>query len=185
MLTSRAYLNNKLLITILNYPLIKISPMKNIFNIYLITSGFVTLAGGVLHILLIFGGPAWYARFGAPDSIIRMVKNGDFYPNFVCLLTAAFLFICSAYAFSGVKIILHLPFLKTILMLIGFFFVARGVIFIPLMAIRPELMANICNSKGIDTFLVVTSLLCLLTGIGYSMGSINAEPWENMITLPD
>jgi hypothetical protein len=104
-----------------------------------------------------------------------MVEAGYFYPVFFCLVTASFLALCSAYAFSGAGMVPQLPFLKPALLLCGSVFVIRGVVFVPLMALKPELLAPICNSKGVDTFLVLTSLLCLFTGAGLLAGGMNAQ----------
>lgn len=148
--------------------------MKSFFSAYLLTSGAITLAAGVLHILIIFGGPSWYSRFGAPDSIVRMVQSGHYYPIIFCLMTASFLFSCSLFAFSGAGIIHRLPFLKVSLILCGTIFSLRGVSFIPLMIARPDLMANFCNSKGVDSFLLISSCVCLVAGGGFILGAINA-----------
>jgi hypothetical protein len=134
-------------------------------------SGSVTLVAGLLHIAIIFGGPTWYAFFGAPEPMVQMVRAGALYPPIFCLVVAALLLICASYAFSGAGIIFHLPFLRTGLILIASVFILRGVAFIPLAILLPRVLARLCNCNGIDTFLVVTSVICLATGIGYAFGA--------------
>jgi len=159
--------------------------MKNFSNTYLILVGLVTLAAAGLHIFIILGGPSWYSRVGAPDQIVRMVKAGRFYPIGFSLMVATFLAFCSAYAFSGAGIIQYLPFSRTMLKCIGSFFLIRGIIFIPIMLVRPDIMAMICNSKGVDTFLVATSILCAAIGAGFIFGAINVPAWGVVMALPE
>ena len=100
-----------------------------------------------------------------------MVRAGALYPPIFCLVVAALLLICASYAFSGAGIIFHLPFLRTGLILIASVFILRGVAFIPLAILLPRVLARLCNCNGIDTFLVITSVICLATGIGYAFGA--------------
>ena len=144
--------------------------MQKRANRYLICAGMVVLAAGLLHILIIFGGPTWYAFFGAPAPIVRMAAAGALYPTIFCLVVAALLLLCASYAFSGAGLFPRLPFLRTGLLFIGSVFILRGVVFIPLIIWRPDILARVCNCNGIDTFLVVTSVICLATGIGYVVG---------------
>lgn len=137
----------------------------------LIFSGAVTLLAGLLHIAIIFGGPTWYAFFGAPEPMVQMVRAGALYPSIFCLVVAALLLLCAGYAFSGAGIILRLPFLRTGLVLIASVFILRGIAFVPLAILLPGVLARLCNCNGIDTFLVVTSVICLGTGIGYAFGA--------------
>ena len=148
--------------------------MQKRANRYLICSGMVALAAGVLHIAIIFGGPTWYAFFGAPAPIVQMAGAGALYPTIFCLVVASLLLLCATYAFSGAGLYRRLPFLRTGLVFVGSVFILRGVVFIPLMVLRPDVLARVCNCNGIDTFLVVTSVICLATGIGYVVGARKA-----------
>jgi hypothetical protein len=141
---------------------------------YLICSGIVALVAGLLHIAIIFGGPSWYAFFGAPAPIVRMAGAGALYPTVSCLVVAALLLLCASYAFSGAGLFRRLPLLRTGLLLVGSVFILRGVAFIPLMVLRPDALARVCNCNGVDTFLVLTSTVCLATGIGYVVGARKA-----------
>ncbi len=144
--------------------------MQHFTSRCLIASGIIALIGGLLHIAIIFGGPPWYAFFGAPEAIVRMVRTGALYPTIFCLVVALLLFSCASYAFSGAGIIRRLPFLRFGLSLIAAVFIFRGIAFIPLARLRPDILARICNCKGIDSFLVITSGICLATGVGYALG---------------
>ncbi|MDQ6809720.1 MAG: hypothetical protein M3Z64_09925, partial [Verrucomicrobiota bacterium] len=99
-------------------------------NRYLTWCGVTSLLGGLLHVAIIFGGPTWYAFFGAPATIVRMARAGALYPTIFCLVVAALLLLCASYAFAGAGVIRRLPFLRTALVLIGTVFTIRGVVFI-------------------------------------------------------
>lgn len=148
--------------------------MTNFLSTYAVSSGLIALAAGVLHVAIIFGGPDWYARFGAPAPLVAMAKAGHLYPVVICLVTAAFLFFCSAYAFSGAGMIPYLPFLKAVLIICGCLFLLRGLVFVPLMIVRPDIMADFSNSKGVDGFLIISSAICVLTGGGFLFSGIHA-----------
>jgi hypothetical protein len=147
-------------------------------NPYLLWSGVGIMLGGLVHVAVIFGGPAWYAFIGAPDSIVDMVRAGRRYPVVACLVIAAFLFVCAGYAFSGAGVIRRLPFLRTGLTLIAIGLLLRAIGFIPLMLLRPRLFAGICNCKGVDTLVIVTSAICFSIGVGYAVGTRNG--WRRL-----
>lgn len=142
---------------------------------YLILSGVVALVAGLLHIAIIFGGPTWYAFFGAPGPLVQMVRAGALYPALFCLVVATLLLLCAGYAFSGAGLIRRLPFLRPGLALIATVFIFRGIAFIPLMLLRPDILARLCNCKGVDSFLIITSGICLATGVGYALGAREAR----------
>jgi hypothetical protein len=79
---------------------------------YLLLAGITTSAGAVLHIAILFGGPDWYAFFGAPQGLVDMARAGNICAPISCLVIAAFLALLAAYAFSGAGLIRHLPHLR-------------------------------------------------------------------------
>lgn len=140
-------------------------------NNYLIWSGIAAAAGGLLHLAAIFGGPAWYRFIGATEPIIRMVERGHSYPIVVVLVAATFLFACASYAFSGAGLIPRLPLLRTGLVLITAGVLIHGLAFIPMVVLWPEAMLLVYDGDGINTALIVTTILCLVTGTGYALGT--------------
>lgn len=137
----------------------------------LVLSGMAVLLAGVLHLAIPIGGPDWYRFFGAPERLARMAAAGKMYPVIVCLCIAAVLFVWAGYAFSGAGMIRRLPLLRVGLALIAGIFILRGILLIPLAAVRPDLLPAICNSRGVDWFLVLTSLVCIAIGVGYIAGA--------------
>ncbi len=151
-------------------------------NNYLIWSGVAALAAAVIHIAAIFGGPAWYRLIGATEPIIRMAAKGHPYPVIVCLVAAALLCVCAAFAFSGAGLIRRLPLLRTALILIAAGLLIHGIAFIPLVMLWPSMMLSVYDGVGINTVLIVTSAICLLMGMGYALGVRQA--WGISVVSP-
>ncbi|WP_166212315.1 hypothetical protein [Cognatiluteimonas telluris] len=151
--------------------------MSQATNLPLIGAGTLVLAGALVHVAIIFGGPDWYRFFGAPERIARMAAEGRWYPVVACLSIATLLSVWSAYAFAGAGLIPALPLNRTVLCLIAIILITRGLVFIPLAAWRPAMLAAITNRRGGGAFLIVTSALCLLIGLGYAFGVQRAWNW--------
>jgi hypothetical protein len=139
---------------------------------YLVLAGIAAAAGAVLHVAILFGGPDWYAFFGAPRGLVEMARAGNARAPASCLVIAAFLSILAAYAFSGAGLVRRLPLLRVALGVFGVVLILRGVAFIPLIAWRPDALAGICDCRGIDAFIIATSALCLFMGVGYALGAL-------------
>jgi len=144
--------------------------MKRTDNPYLFWSGMVLVLGALVHLATIFGGPDWYAYIGAPDGIVAMARAGKRYPVVVCLIIASLLFVCAAFAFSGAGLIWRLPLLRTVLALMAGGLLVRGISFIPLIVWRPEILAAVTSIHSVNTLLLITSAICLGTGLGLALG---------------
>lgn len=151
--------------------------MSQVMNFPLIGAGALTLVGAIVHVAIIFGGADWYRFFGAPEQLAKMAADGRWYPVVACLVIAALLLVWSAYAFAGAGLIRPLPLNRIVLCLIAALLIVRGLIFIPVAIWRPEMLEVICNCRRLDTFIVVTSALCLVTGLGYAFGVQRAWNW--------
>jgi len=134
-------------------------------NKYLLVGGVLSGIAALLHIGIIIGGPEWYRFFGAGEELASMSEDGSFYPAIITFGIALVLFVWALYAFSGAGLIRRLPFLKLALILIAVIYLARGVAIVPAYFIVPEL---------IDGFLVWSSLICLIFGISYALGTKQA-----------
>ena len=139
---------------------------------YIILTGIAALVGALLHIAIIFGGPDWYDFFGAPQGLVQMARDGSLRAPISCLIIAGILLVFTAYAFSAAGLIKKLPLLRVVTGLIAAVLILRGLIFIPLILLKPEMLSGICDCRNIDTFIVVTSLLCFVMGIGYGLAAI-------------
>jgi hypothetical protein len=147
-------------------------------DVYLMAGGLAAAAAGLIHLLIPLGGPAWYAFFGAPRRLVRMAEAHALYPTMSCMLIAAGLFACSAYAFSGARLLPPLPLLRPVLAAIALVFLSRGVGFLLLEWLWPGSLVRVSGSQGIDTFLLVSSFICLLIGLAYALGLFSA--WERL-----
>ena len=148
--------------------------MSQFVKRYLYLAGIAAAAGAALHIAILFGGPDWYAFFGAPAGLVEMARSGNVRAPISCLVIASFLALLAAYAFSGAGVIRRLPFLRLGLGSIAAVLVLRGVLFIPLIVWRPGTLSGVCDCRSVDTFIIVTSALCLAMGVGYALGAVAA-----------
>lgn len=147
--------------------------MRPFLGKHLFWTGMVAIAGALLHIAIMFGGPDWYAFFGAPSGLVELARIGHPRAAISCLVIATFLFVLAAYAFSGANVIRRLPLLRPVLAIIGLVLIARGALFIPMILWRPDSLSRICDCRSVDTFIVVTSILCLAMGISYAAGAVS------------
>ena len=150
--------------------------MQPFLGKHLFWTGLAATAGALLHIAIMFGGPDWYAFFGAPSGLVELARIGHPRAAISCLVIASFLFILAAYAFSGANMIRRLPLLRPVLAMIGLVLIARGALFIPMILWKPDSLARICDCGSVDTFIVITSVLCLAMGASYLFGALQKSP---------
>ena len=128
---------------------------------WLVAGGCLSALGGLLHLAVIAGGPAWYRFFGAGEAMARMAERGQLYPAILTVGIAAALFLSSAYAFSGAGLIPRLPLLRTGLCAIAALYLLRGLAVLPLLLIRPDMAGP---------FAWWSSAIVLLFGLCYAIG---------------
>jgi len=150
---------------------------------YLLLVGVAASAGAALHIAIMFGGPDWYALFGAPQGLVEMARAGNVRAPISCLVIAAFLALLAAYAFSGAGVIRRLPLLRLGLAAFAAVLILRGVLFVPLIVWRPGALSGICDCRNVDAFIIVTSALCLVLGVGFALGAL-ATPNNSLKPTP-
>ena len=132
---------------------------------WLMIGGALSVAAALLHIACIFGGPDWYRFFGAGEGMARAAARGDWTPTLITLAIGAVLLIWAAYAFSGAGALPRLPLLRTGLVTITAIYLLRALIFVPLHLWRPQ---------HTDSFAIWSSLIVLLYGTVYAIGTIKA-----------
>jgi hypothetical protein len=148
--------------------------MSQFVKRYLFLAGIAASAGALLHVAILFGGPDWYAFFGAPRRLVAMARIGSIRAPISCLVIAAILGLCAAYAFSGAGAIRRLPFLRLGLAFIAISMILRGILFVPLILWRPYALSRVCDCHSVGAFIISTSVLCLAIGIGYALGALAA-----------
>jgi hypothetical protein len=145
--------------------------MSPIAKGYLFWVGIAASVGALLHIAIIFGGPDWYAFFGAPQALVEMARAGHPRAAISCLVIAGILSVLAGYAFSGAGTIRRLPLTRVILALAGSVLVLRGLLFVPLILWRADSLSRICDCRSVDAFIIVSSAICLFMGVGFALGA--------------
>ena len=136
-------------------------------NPILIAGGILSAAASLLHLAVIVGGPSWYRFFGAGEAMARMAERDSPYPTVVTIGIASVLAVWSAYAFSGAGLIPRLPLMRTALVLISTVYLLRGLVLIPVFLINPG---------GVQPFVLWSSLIVLVYGLCYAVGTWIAWP---------
>ncbi len=138
-------------------------------NRLLVFGGTLSTIAALLHVAIIIGGPRWYRFFGAGEELAAMAENGAWDPVVLTFGIAGVLMIWALYAFSGAGLIRRLPFLKVGLVIISAIYLIRGTVFIPAYIVKPEI---------VDEFLVWSSIICLVYGSAYAMGT--KQVWKKL-----
>lgn len=141
--------------------------MKPARNPALVIGGWLSVAASLLHIGCIIGGPDWYRFFGAGEEMAVMAEQGSMTPTLLTLGIAAILAIWAAYAFSGAGLLPRLPLLRTGLVVISAIYLLRGLALIP---------ALVINGASVMPFILWSSLIVLVYGIAYAVGTWTAWP---------
>ena len=141
--------------------------MKPARNPALLIGGWLSVAASLLHIGCIIGGPDWYRFFGAGEEMAVMAEQGSMTPTLLTLGIAAILAIWAAYAFSGAGLLPRLPLLRTGLVVISTIYLLRGLALIP---------ALVINGANVMPFILWSSLIVLVYGIVYAVGTWTAWP---------
>jgi hypothetical protein len=136
-------------------------------NPWLVAAGVLSAAAALLHLGVIAGGPDWYRFFGAGEGMARMAERGLWTPPLVTLAIAAVLAVWAAYAFAGAGLIRRLPLMRTALVAIACVYLLRGLVLVPLLALRPA------QAGAFDYW---SSLIVLAYGIFYAVGTWRAWP---------
>lgn len=143
--------------------------MKPARNPALVIGGLLSVAASLLHIGCIIGGPDWYRFFGAGEQMATMAEQGSMTPTLLTLGIAVILAIWAAYAFSGAGLLPRLPLLRTGLVTISAIYLLRGLVLIP---------ALIINRGDVMPFVLWSSLIVLVYGLAYAIGTWQA--WPNL-----
>ncbi len=140
----------------------------------------LTGAASLLHIGIIFGGPGWYRFFGAGERMARLSARGSAYPPFITAAIALLLGLWALYGLSGAGVIRRLPLLRPALALIAGTYFARGLLGIPAVLLLENPYAD--ELKRRMSFMVVSSLVCILLGLCYACGA--ARVWRRSRHTP-
>jgi hypothetical protein len=138
-------------------------------NIPLILGAVLSGIAALLHIGVIFGGPAWYRFFGAGERMASGAAAGHWYPPIVTLLIACMLAVWAAYALSGAGVLQPLPLLAFVLPAITAVYLLRGLVVVALF---------VFDRRRLSAFWVWSSLVCLVYGLVHLLGLV--QVWETL-----
>ncbi len=134
---------------------------------WLTIGGCLSILAALLHVAVIFGGAEWYRFFGAGEEIAQAAERGSWMPPLVTLGITAVLLLWALYAFSGAGRFARMPLLRTGLVIISFIYLARGLLLFPVLVLNPQ---------GVNAFGIWSSLVVLVYGLAYGVGTWLAWP---------
>ena len=134
---------------------------------WLTAAALLSAAAAILHLGVIAGGADWYRFFGAGEEMARLAERGSPTPALITLAIAAVLAAWSAYALAAAGRIRRLPLMRTALVAISAVYLLRGLALVPVLAFAPG---------QVDTFMLWSSLVVLVYGITYAVGTFLAWP---------
>ena len=134
-------------------------------NLWLVAGGCLSLIAALIHLAAIVGGPDWYRFFGAGEEIATAAERGSMVPALMTLGIAAVLLVWAAYAFAGAGLVRRLPLLRTGLVLISAIYLLRGLLLAPALVMG-----------RVDSFTLWSSLIVLVYGVAYAVGTWRAWP---------
>lgn len=141
--------------------------MRNPAQAWLIAAAVLSGAAALLHLAVIAGGPGWYRFFGAGEGMAKMAEQGSSTPALITIGIATLLAVWSAYALAAAGLIPRLPLIRTALVAITAIYLLRGLVLFPALAM---------NGGRVDSFTLWSSLIVLVYGITYAVGTFLAWP---------
>lgn len=143
----------------------------------LFVAGSLSVMASLIHIAIIIGGAEWYRFFGAGEQMARLAESGSPYPALVTTGIAAILLVWGLYAYSAAGLLLKLPFIRFVLSLVTFIYLARGLagITLPFVSQHPIILQQSLS------FWLISSTICIAFGLTYLAGLIR---YQQSLGLP-
>ncbi|MBI5710315.1 MAG: hypothetical protein HZC42_08440 [Candidatus Eisenbacteria bacterium] len=134
----------------------------------LMAAGCSSFAVALLHVGIVFAGPAAYRWFGAGERMATLAAQGSPLPAIVTLAIAAVFAIFGLYAVSGAGAMSRLPLLRVGLLAIGAIYTLRGLLLVA------EVRAVMANPAALPPRELVFSAASLAIGLLYLVGTISS-----------
>ena len=142
-------------------------------NPALLVAGAGSVAAGVAHLACIVGGPDWYRFFGAGEGMARAVEQGRWQPHVMTAVITIVLFGWAWFAFAAAGQMPRPPLLRIGLIAITLVLLLRAAAaFVP----------GVWRAEHSPTFITVSSLIVLVLGLAFLIGTIKAWPTLSMRT---
>lgn len=133
----------------------------------LVVAAALSALAALLHVAIIFGGPAWYRFFGAGERMAQSAARGERTPAIVTTGIAAVLGGWSLYALSAAGAIPALPLLKLAIVSITAVYLLRGLLYVP---------AWLASGRTLTPFVLWSSAICLAYGLIHLLGLVQVWP---------
>jgi hypothetical protein len=121
----------------------------------------IAVVGALIHVAAVPAGPAWYAYFGAPPSVVASARAGTWLAPVGAVAIGLLMAMCGWYAGAALGIVRRPPLLRTGLAAMAAVCLPRALILVPLAVTHPELRT---------TFQVAAAIVWGLAGIGFALG---------------
>jgi hypothetical protein len=121
----------------------------------------IAAVGAVIHVVAIPAGPAWYAYFGAPASVVDSARAGTWPAPVGAFVIALLMAACTWYACAALGAVRRPPLLRTGLAIMAAICLVRALLLPAVAMTHPEVR---------NTFEVVASILWGLAGVGFALG---------------
>ena len=138
-------------------------------NLFLIAGAVLSAIAALLHVCIVFGGPAWYRFFGAGERMAASAAAGHLYPVAVTLLIAGMLGVWAAYALAGAGVLQPLPLQALVLPAITAVYLLRGLVAGAMW---------LFDRRRLNAFWVWSSLVCLVYGVVHLVGLV--QVWDTL-----
>lgn len=138
-------------------------------NVFLIAGAVLSAIAALLHICVIFGGPAWYRFFGAGERMAASAEAGHLYPVAVTLVIAGMLGVWAAYALAGAGVLQPLPLQALVLPAITAVYLLRGLVAVAMW---------LFDRRRLNAFWVWSSLVCFVYGVVHLVGLV--QVWDTL-----
>jgi hypothetical protein len=120
----------------------------------------ISVAGVVIHVGAVFGGPSWFAFFNAPPRVVASAQTGTWLAPVSALAIASLMAVCAIYAGSVLGWVRRPPLQRTALATITVVCLLRVLILPPLALVHPDLR---------NTFEGVSAIVWFFAGIGFAV----------------
>lgn len=130
-------------------------------NPWFLSAAVCNAIAALLHIAIIFGGPAWYRFFGAGEEMARMAEHGMLRPHAITLAIAAVLAIWALYDLAAAGMFKPLPLQALVITAIAAIYLLRAVAYIPFLLL---------THQPCGAFAWWSSAICLLFAVFHFAG---------------
>jgi len=142
-------------------------------SVLLIIAAMTSILSAVSQLLMILGGAPAYQQMGAGKTLSAMAAAGSSTPAMLFSVLALLLFIAACYALSGAGVFRKLPALRTVLLVIGVLYCARGGYLV---------YAYVDHPLILTPYLYVSSVFYFIAGLIHIIGT--ALAWEDIYYRP-